>query len=66
MSGIAPPNLVILTRKKIGHYWHVKGLVNGEVRNYRMPDHYMRGTESEQEEAMKSGLEVIDGHEAGR
>ena len=66
MSGAAPPDLVILTRKKIGHYWHVTGLVNGEKKSYRMPAHYLTGDEAQQEAAMKDGLQIIDGHEARR
>ncbi len=66
MSGVAPPNLVVLTRKKIGHYWHITGLVNGEKHSYRMPHDYMPDDSKEAEEAMKDGLDMIAGHEGGR
>lgn len=66
MSGTAPPNLVVLTRKKIGHYWHITGLVNGVKRSYRMPSDYMPDDERGAEQAMKDGLEIIEGHEARR
>lgn len=66
MSGTAPPDLVVLTRKKVGHYWHITGLVNGEKKSYRMPHHYMPDEAKDAEEAMKSGLEIIADHEGAR
>lgn len=66
MSGVAPPHLVVLTRKKVGHYWHITGLVNGVKHSYRMPHPYMPDTETEAEAAMQRGLEQIADYEAGR
>lgn len=66
-DGYQPPKqMEVLTRKKIGHYWHVTGVVDGVKRSYRMPDNYMRGNDKEQEETMKQGLELITDHEGAR
>jgi hypothetical protein len=66
MSARPPLDLVVLTRKKIGHYWHVTGVVNGVKRSYRMPHDYMPDDAKGAEQAMKDGLELIDGHDARR